>query len=169
MSISHNNAIDAIQEYCEYFTARVPNSTRDRWVMRLRELPIDRQILSAATRRCADNDLGPAWSRLRSAIAVERSIEASKRFNRSTEESREYEDWLQGYRAEGLSRGFPPSPDNRAGRPLSPEINKACYQVVGRILRGTVKCPREYRHHDVHATGDKEETWFWELVRKECG
>ncbi len=166
--ITRNQAIDAIQEYCEFFSGNVPNHTKDRWVKRLCELNISRPILAAAVKRCADNDLGANWSRLRASIAVERSIEASKRFDRSTGDSQAFEDWVQAYRAEGLSSGHPPPPGEARGRTTEPEVAQVCLGVISDILAGRTRCPREFAHHDIHATGDKEEEWFWGRVSDKC-
>ncbi len=161
-------AIETIQEYCEHFSAKVPNAAKDRWVKRLRELNPSKTVLDAAVRRCADNDLGPAWSRLRAAITVEKGIESSKRWDASTGDSKAFEEFKKEYEREGLSRGYPrPLKQNQDERPTDPRIAGICYKVIGRILRGTNRCPPELASHDIHAIGDEEEEWFWGEVKKE--
>tara|TARA_R100000808_G_C2123541_1_gene134255 strand:+ start:622 stop:1179 length:558 start_codon:yes stop_codon:yes gene_type:complete len=161
-------AIDTIQEYCEHFSAKVPNTAKDRWVKRLRELNPSQAVLDAAVRRCADNDLGPAWSRLRQAIAIERGIESSKRWDTSTGDSKAFEQFKEDYRRDGFSRGYPPKPiSNHDERTTDPRIAAICHKVIGRILRGTTRCPPEFADHNIHAIGDKEEEWFWGEVKKE--
>ena len=167
--ITRNQAIDAIQEYCEFFSGNVPNHTKDRWVKRLYELNISRPILAAAVKRCADNDLGANWSRLRSSIAVERSIDASKRFDRSTGDSEAYDAWVKDYRADGFSAGHPPAPrEIRGDRTTEPEIASVCLSVISKILGGSIRCPREYANHDIYAEGDSEEQWYWKQVQARC-
>jgi len=167
--LSQNEVIDAIQEYTESFTLRVPNTTKDRWVSNLQELKPDDEILSRAIRRCAENDLSPAWSRLRSAITVERSIQAAKRFNRSQGDSRAFEEWVVQYRAEGSSQGFPPVSRDNDSPVTQYDTARYCYRVVNRILHGKTKVPYEPCAHgalfvDSCKTCAAFKRWFWSEV-----
>tara|TARA_R100000664_G_C2753764_1_gene141212 strand:+ start:109 stop:639 length:531 start_codon:yes stop_codon:yes gene_type:complete len=166
--ISIKYAVETIQTYCEYFTARVPNTAKDQWVRRLRELNPSRPVLDAAVRRCADNDLGPSWSRLRAAIATERSIERSRRFDASTGDSRAYEDFKRQYEKDGFAAKPVRIRDNTNDRTTEPQMAAICYRVIGKILRRSIKCPKEFAFHDVGAIGDREEEWFWGEVAKEA-
>tara|TARA_R110002167_G_scaffold85247_1_gene231329 strand:- start:324 stop:908 length:585 start_codon:yes stop_codon:yes gene_type:complete len=166
--ISIHYAIEAIQEYCEHFSNKVPNAAKDRWVKRLRELNPSKHVLDAAVRRCADNDLGPAWSRLRASISVEMSIEKAKSWDSTTGDSRAFEQFRAAYEKEGLSSGHhKPPKSNQDEETTDPRIAASCYRVIGRILRGTNRCPPEIAEHDIHAAGDAETAWFWSEVKKD--
>ena len=84
MRINYNDAVEAIAKYTACFSSNVSNATKEQWVNFLMVLAPERAILSKAIQRCADNDLGSSWSRLRAAIDLEALL--AEKPSSSTEE-----------------------------------------------------------------------------------
>ena len=169
MILSYAQVIDGIKEYSESFTARVPNPTLDRWAQLLDALRTTDVILERAIKRCAENDLGPAWSRLRSSIAVERAIDASKRSDLNTGDSQAFESWVMQYRKEGNSSGYPLACRDNDSPATSYETARFCYRVVNNILQGRTKIPYEPCSHGARfvsscKTCEAFQRWYWAEV-----
>lgn len=163
--ITYNDAVDAVRDYTTAFTHNVSAATKERWVELLMELRPAHGILSAAIKRCAENDLGAAWSRLRGAINTETTLARQKGDGGLGASSAAFDDWVREYRNEGLSGGFPPPPlDNSREQPTDAETAAACWRVVHQIVSGRLRCPEPWDKHDIYADGDEEERWFWMRV-----
>ena len=165
--VDFNDAVDAVQKYTSTFTHNVSNATRERWVENLIELKPDFHILQAAIKRCAENDLGAAWSRLRTAINIETTLSRAKDDRGSEGAFRGFDDWVREYRNEGMSAGYPPEVKaDSGGRETPYEVAQACLSVIGSISSGRLKCPEPWNQHNVFASGDEEERWFWMQVEQ---
>lgn len=134
MRINYNDAVEAIAKYTACFSSNVSNATKEQWVNFLMVLAPERSILSRAIQRCADNDLGSSWSRLRAAIDLEARLHRER----------------GDFRQEGVVRRREPQEE------VPPEITRARFQVINRILSGRIKYPKEFGEHNEAAAA----RWF---------
>lgn len=110
-------AVDAISEYCDQFSTRVPPSTRDAWVKRLARMSVSVDIVIKGITRCAENDLGPSWSRLNQAIRIEQRSNSTEGL----------------WQPEKIDPNDPVTP---------PEVASCCWVVIRKILAGELKNPK---------------------------
>ena len=106
--IRESQAIDFIAEYCSCFCANVPTAAKNKWVGLLMQIAAEVKlkpvVVERSIKRCAENDLSPAWMRLRSSISIERALDAEKDCTDQGSIWDGYEAWLKVYREEGHGR-----------------------------------------------------------------
>lgn len=163
--ITFDDAVDAVRDYTTAFTQNVSGATKERWVNLLLELGPRYGVLQSAIKRCAENDLSAAWSRLRSSINIETTLARQKGDRGLGDQSDAFESWAREYRNDGFSAGYPDAPkDNSSEASTAPKTASACWSVINDIVRRKTRCPEPWAKHDIYATGDEEERWFWMTV-----
>jgi len=138
------------------------------WCLHLEDVPLD-AIQEAAYRWVKERPWPPdSFTRFRSGISYGGRKGAQAFYE---PDPPGLDDFLVDYRKEGLSAvSTPKDYDDSAGRRTPAHERGVHWSIIRDIIDKKLRCPRSVAKHDIFATGDKEEQWYWlEFKRRAAG
>lgn len=158
----YQDCIDAVQKYTDFFTQNVNSRAKEAWLHELYRLRPRFDVVDAAIRRCAENDTGPSWARLRAAIKVEQRLSGGNDYDAAESQSEAYREFCRKYKAAGLYREpLGELPEVPGDRITTPEAARIHWRVIRKIHSGKLRCPDQWRKSDVSKHDDEESRWYW--------